>query len=478
MNGQWGEVTTFHYEYPEVVITPSLEPSSYPDVRTLTLACSADYETSDITMIHKLDAITVEPAVIEGCAGEQGPELTVTAHYTNGKADCIVEPTFIRSDDTGIVGVVSSAYSSNVLRFNGVGNTTLTISYTEGGITRTATVPVTIKPSVFDQGFLADPTADHLPGEAIPISSAEDLAAIKSEESVGKTYYLTNDIQLTGEWKPVYGFQGTLDGRGHKISGLYISSSSEQKLAALFASAYEAAFKNLSVEIAPGGVSAYDTTTGGDMTYTAGLVGQSRNTDFINCYTIGGPVSATGAAPYAGGLVGYLMNKPDNRVINCFSICDVSAKSTRATTSNICMAGGLIGDLESGNGYQVTTISRCYATGDISLNYPGGNSKSMGTRAGGLGGYLSETSLERCYAMGSVSGGYGCYVGGLIGTAADQIINCYRPARNALGDEYYYGGTEISDPYTQSSYSGFDFDSTWQFTQGAFLGKPHLQYQD
>ena len=472
------------------------------------------YETSDITMIHKLDAITVEPAVIEGCAGEQGPELTVTAHYTNGKADCIVEPTFIRSDDTGIVGVVSSAYSSNVLRFNGVGNTTLTISYTDGGITRTATVPVTVKPSVFDQGFLADPTADHLPGEAIPISSAEDLAAIKSEESVGKTYYLTNDIQLTGEWKPVYGFQGTLDGRGHKISGLYISSSSEQKLAALFASAYEAAFKNLSVEIAPGGVSAYDTTTGGDMTYAAGLVGQSRNTDFINCYTIGGPVSATGAAPYAGGLVGYLMNKPDNRVINCFSICDVSAKSTRATTSNICMAGGLIGDLESGNGYQVTTISRCYATGDISLNYPGGNSKSMVTRAGGLrgggsrlevsdcfalgdvtvrksmastssslfagglGGYLSETSLERCYAMGSVSGGYGCYVGGLIGTAADQIINCYRPARNALGDEYYYGGTEISDPYTQSSYSGFDFDSTWQFTQGAFLGKPHLQYQD
>ena len=472
------------------------------------------YETSDITMIHKLDAITVEPAVVEGCAGEQGPELTVTAHYTNGKADCVVAPTSVRSGDSSIVGVDYSTYPPYQLKFNGEGSTTVTVSYTEGGITRTATVSATVKPSVFDQGFLANPEADPLPEDAIPISSAQQLAAIESGDSVGKTYYLTRDIQLTGEWEPIYGFQGTLDGRGHKISGLYISSSSKQKLAGLFASAYDAVIKNLAVEIAPGGVSAYDTTVGGDVAYAAGLVGQSRNTDFINCYTIGGPVSATGAAPYAGGLVGYLMNQPDNRVTNCFSLCDVSAKSTQATASNNCMAGGLIGELESGNGYQKTTISRCYATGNISLSYPGGNSGSAGTQAGGLlgggsrlavsdcfalgdvtvsktvgsigsslyagglGGWLIETTLERCYAYGFVSGGSGSRVGGLVAAAAERIINCYRPARNALGASYYYGGTEIGDPYAQSSYSGFDFTNTWAITDGAFLGKPHLQYQD
>lgn len=469
------------------------------------------FEVSEAEVIQELASISVSPKSIVGQVGETVERPTVTAHYTNGKPDAVVSSNITIKSDSDVVRV---SYSSQELYFQNEGEGSITVSYSEGGITKSVEVPVTGVAAVMNLGFLADPTADPLPEDAIPISTAEELAAIKSADSVGKTYYLTRDIQLTGEWKPIYGFQGTLDGRGHKVSGLYISSASKEQLAALFASAYDAVIRNLAVEIAPGGVSAYDDTAGGDVAYAAGLVGHSQNTDYINCYTTGGPVSATGAAPYAGGLVGYLMNQPENQVTNCFSNCEVSSKSTQATTSNTCMAGGLIGELESGDGYQATAISRCYATGNISLSYPGGSSGSAGTQAGGLlgggsrlevrdcfalgdvtvrkstaskrsslfagglGGWLIESSLERCYATGSVSGGYGSHVGGLTAAAADQIINCYRLPRNALGESYYYGGTEISDPRAQSSYSGFDFDNTWQFTQGAFLGKPHLQYQN
>lgn len=469
------------------------------------------FEVSEAEVIQELASISVSPKSIVGQVGETVERPTVTAHYTNGKPDAVVSSNITIKSDSDVVRV---SYSSQELYFQNEGEGSITVSYSEGGITKSVEVPVTGVAAVMNLGFLADPTADPLPEDAIPISTAEELAAIKSADSVGKTYYLTRDIQLTGEWKPIYGFQGTLDGRGHKVSGLYISSASKEQLAALFASAYDAVIRNLAVEIAPGGVSAYDDTAGGDVAYAAGLVGHSQNTDYINCYTTGGPVSATGAAPYAGGLVGYLMNQPENQVTNCFSNCEVSSKSTQATTSNTCMAGGLIGELESGDGYQATAISRCYATGNISLSYPGGSSGSAGTQAGGLlgggsrlevrdcfalgdvtvrkstaskrsslfagglGGWLIESSLERCYATGSVSGGYGSHVGGLTAAAADQIINCYRLPRNALGESYYYGGTEISDPRAQSSYSGFDFDNTWQFTQGAFRGLPHLQYQD
>ncbi len=471
---------------------------------------SLTYEVSEADVFQELDSISVSPNPIVGQVGERIERPKVTAHYTNGRPDQVVSMNLTFTPDYEVVLV---GYPSLDLSIKSEGEGVLTVFYSEGGITKSTKVPVIGKAANVNLGFLADPTADSLPEDAIPISTAEDLAAIKGADSVGKTYYLTRDIQLTGEWEPIYGFQGTLDGRGYTVSGLYISSASKEQLAALFASAYDAVIKNLAVEIDPRGVAAYNDDAEGDYAYAAGLVGDSRDTDYINCYVTGGPVSATGAAPYAGGLVGYLMNQKENRVVNCFSTCNVSVVSTQATIGNVCMAGGLIGELESGNGYQTTTISRCYATGNVSLNYPGGSTGQAGTQvggllgggsrleisdcfalgevnarrgvttttsftfAGGLGGWLSESSLERCYAAGDVAGGSKSTVGGLTAASA-SIDDCYRVNQSIQGTKYYNDGETIADSWEQSAYVGFDFTSTWTFTEGAFRGLPHLQYQE
>ena len=59
--------------------------------------------------------------------------------------------------------------------------------------------------------------------EAIPISTVEELRALDGKDG---QYYLTQDIVLTGEWTPIE-FHGSLDGQGHAICGLRISSLRE-----------------------------------------------------------------------------------------------------------------------------------------------------------------------------------------------------------------------------------------------------------
>ena len=63
------------------------------------------------------------------------------------------------------------------------------------------------------------------------VSTRADLEAISS--GLDKCYKLTKDIYLGGSsspWAPIDGqFTGTLDGDGHKITGLYVSSTSNQQ---------------------------------------------------------------------------------------------------------------------------------------------------------------------------------------------------------------------------------------------------------
>ena len=53
------------------------------------------------------------------------------------------------------------------------------------------------------------------------ISNGSDLQNMKSDG----TYYLANNITLSGNWTPIEGFNGTLDGRGFAISGLTVKET-------------------------------------------------------------------------------------------------------------------------------------------------------------------------------------------------------------------------------------------------------------
>ena len=438
-----------------------------------------------------LDYITVEPTSIVGEAGGTEDWPVVTAHYTNGMSDKVLKPTAV----TLLTHDVDIVHSETIdggrrLAFGKEGSTTIEFSYREGNIERAAVAQVTVVAGTRNLGFLANPAKDVLPEGAIAISNAEELAALGEADTAGKTYYLTDDIQLTGEWEPIYGFQGTLDGRGHTVSGLYISYSSNRQLAGLFASAYNAVIKNLAVEIDSRGICAYN---------------------------------IRGEPAYAGGLVGWLMNGPENRVVNCFSTCAVSSEATWDTQS-LCIAGGLIGELESGSGEKRATVSRCYAAGDVSVLYAPrgtmglagiqagglvgsgnlleisdcfamgnvsiehGNESSASLIAGGLGGWLIDTKLNRCYAAGNVTAyaprGATCtsYIGGL--TARECTINrCYVVKQKVTGTGssnpvINSSGMPVFKPHETSEYYGFDFIDTWEITMGVFQGLPYLQYQD
>ena len=479
-------------------------------------------------VIQELDYITTARTRVEGTVGGMGICPVVTAHYINGGEDREISASQVSISVSGDEGVVTVRQTDDgaELVFGHEGSATLTITYTEDGISKCTQVPVIVFEPVWNLGFLADPDADPLPADAIPISNAQELAEIGTD-SFRKTYYLTNDIQLTEEWEP-HSFEGTLDGRGHTISGLYVLESSNRQQAGLFSEASFGVIKNLAVEIDPRGVTASD-VVGRDpeeITCAGGLAGKVKNTSIINCYTTGGPVSARGVAPHTGGLAGNLMNQSAVPVTNCFSTCDVSAVTTKDEYGNMAWAGGLIGRVDRWDIFvqrEKFPISRCYAAGDVSIEieqfnvYSGGigaggligcgnfmkindsfavgnvsakhtNPSRATLNAGGLGGTMSEVELSHCYAAGNVETiasdppGSQCltYIGGLAAAQVDKIYQCYRLNQIVTGHRAhdFIGGTKISEPYEESSYAGFDFDSTWTFTEGAFQGLPHLQYQD
>ncbi len=480
-----------------------------------------EWPLEDIPVIHELASISSSVDSIVAYEGEKVPLPKITAHYTNGKPDAAGVPAVIQLGDTSVVDYIDSLWCKNA------GQTTLNRSYTEGDITRSLTIPITVKPTSTNLGFLANPTAEALPEDAIPISTAEELAAIGGAQSAGKTYYLTQDIHLASEWIPVNGFQGVFDGRGHKISGLYILAGSECPQAGLFGYTSNAVIRNVAVEIDPRGVNAayYDEYS---PTYGGGLAASAAYTHIENCYTAGGPVTVSGNGSIAGGLVGYIpYQSTSQRTVNCFSVCDVTANTHKAVSSNTTMAGGLVGHFNS-----ASSISRCYAAGRVSsVCHVQSQSTQIGICAGGLVGRASGGSISDCFAYCSVSarhlqdsrapltaGGLVGYCSGVLSSCyaastpvsahatANSVLNkcsaylgalsgyggrvdqqCYRATRmggepagetgniNVTRNEAgYYLSQHFADK--QEYYTSFDFDSTWQFTHGAFQELPHLQY--
>ncbi|MCR4614658.1 MAG: Ig-like domain-containing protein [Clostridiales bacterium] len=182
------------------------------------------------------------------------------------------------------------------------------------------------------------------------ISTAEQFAGFASlvnETGIHfstKTITLTKDINLSGnEWVPISHsnskeqFVGTLDGNGHSISGLYISSFSEYGSTGLFSTLY-GTVKNLSVSaditskhdnvgIIAGTLASnsivmnsgtYGSVTG--IENVGGVAGCNGSGSVLNCYN---RASVTGSY-YVGGIVG--MNK--NEVYNCYAACTITASYT------------------------------------------------------------------------------------------------------------------------------------------------------
>lgn len=329
--------------------------------------------------------------------------------------------------------------------------------------------------------FYANTSAD-----SYTISTAEELAGVSKLVASGRTFYnqtltLDADISLDGKaWVPIglktdndTKFRGTFDGADHTVSGLYIDAKTSE-YQALFGYADEATIKNLRVsgevsgkKIVAGIVGyAYDSIiencvndcTVNGQNFIGGVVGfaiQSLITDCCNLAEISADTSAQGNF-YSGGIVGYTAGY----ILNCYNIGDVSGTN---------MVGGIVGQADEAevSDLPVTNsdllekcganIYNCYNIGSVT----GENNVS------GICGLLYGL-VSKCYNLGITEAGK-AEVAGIAYTtesSSEKVTDCYYLADcNASGNIFANkAGTALSSEKfrNQASFSGFDFNNTWE----------------
>ena len=273
-------------------------------------------------------------------------------------------------------------------------------------------------------------------GDPILISSYEELVAFRDTVNNGNKYSgkhikLVADIDLGGSdtpWIPIANlsnkpFEGNFDGRGHWITGLYISSG-DGKAKGLFGY-NDGTVRNLCVEGSVNGSG----STGAIAGINGGLV--------ENCL---GKADVSSSIT-AGGIVGY--NETYGTVSSCVNTGNVSGSVD---------AGGIVGCnygmlVNSGN------------TGDVSgSQYTGG---VVGYECGEKVG-----STANCYSRGIVTGG--ASVGGVAGDQPlsddeyqNRIVNCYYLSDSSSAAGHYGSGLSRESFKNSGSFRGFNFTDIW-----------------
>jgi hypothetical protein len=212
--------------------------------------------------------------------------------------------------------------------------------------------------------------------------------------------------------------------------------------------------------------------------HVGGLVGENANSPVDNCHAAG-TVSGTN---YVGGLLGYnrrgkVSNSHatgtvhENEAVSGGHIGGLIGKIDTGTVigsyatgavSGTQYVGGLVGD-----GY-LGTLSNCYAAGMVT----GNNS------VGGLIGENQNWKVSNCYAVGVVSGS--TWVGGLVGSNGGVSSSYWDKQTTgqdtSAGSDPSYGRT-TTEMKTQSTFEGWDFDTTWAIASDKNNGYPYLQWQ-
>ncbi len=190
-------------------------------------------------------------------------------------------------------------------------------------------------------------------------------------------YKLTADITLTEEWTPVglyyanyefyqpawwlYSFRGTLDGNGHKISGLQLSTldftdnviaqveGSADGTTALFASAVNCTVKNLTIDGATVTITNYESDNHAYVSVLAAFV-QGTDTLFENCTVSNATITVSTKNVWYVAVVGLFAGHWGGNAKNC-NVVDSTINVTTATDKILegksyeaNYIGGLVGE--------------------------------------------------------------------------------------------------------------------------------------
>ncbi len=271
-------------------------------------------------------------------------------------------------------------------------------------------------------------------GDPYQIANAADLLTLANDANdFNKCFILTADVNLQGQVfttaviaRDINNkntsfdgnvFIGVFDGNNHKITHLTINGGSNRYIGLFGDINSTGLVKNLGLEnFAVSGAQS-----------VGGLVGFSRGSSIINCYSTG-TVTGGSNSLYLGGLVGYIYN--GGSIINCYSTSDVNGGSESS-----CL-GGMVGRIYYGS----TNIRDCYSTGSVSGTYSVGglagynngdinncsstDSVSGSSGVGGLAGVNDNGgNINNCSSTGSINGSDN--IGGLAGGNSGDINNCY-----------------------------------------------------
>lgn len=216
-------------------------------------------------------------------------------------------------------------------------------------------------------------------------------------------------------------FKGTFDGKGHKISNLYVNRASR---AGLFASIFGAIIKNLTVE----GTVVGSSSSGTEPTGVGGIVGYSSSQILIeNCVS---NVNVSSSCENTGGICGYV-NDVDSVIRNCVNIGHIE--------SSLDKTGGI-----SGN---PVIVYNCANFGEVS-----GKSNVAGIAGN------TEKDVSLCYNAGAIWASDGATsaaaIANVAGTNTDFYHYCY--FKEGTADAAFKGtsaGSDIikfSDPKQQN----------------------------
>ncbi len=290
------------------------------------------------------------------------------------------------------------------------------------------------------------PTGEGTPEDPYLIYDVYDLQNMKDD--ITAHYLIVNDIDgsETRFWNDDAGFlpvgtfedrfNGSLDGDGHKITGLYINRTSDH--IGLFGVTEYAEIKDVGlvdVEIQGGG-------------YTGGIAGYTEYSTISRSYVTG----VVNGISNVGGLIGRTwMGTVEH------SYADVDVYGSTWT-------GGLIGFND------VCTVSNSYARGDVHGS----------STIGGLIGRHDRAPLEYSYSTGYVSGDSN--VGGLVGSRDPSggyadIANFWDNQTSGQTESLMGTGKNTTEMKTQITFTdeAWDFTDTWWMIENATY--PLLWYQ-
>ena len=327
------------------------------------------------------------------------------------------------------------------------------------------------------------------------ITTAEQLAGLAqlvnaapgTTNFAGKTFYLENDLDLSGhEWIsigtvlggdcPEYSFCGVFDGQGHVISNLYSHESyiegadeSHNLLRnALFGSVYNGEVKNLGVANAEIWIDPKDDSAAGKGI----LVDWMGKSKITNCWTSGSIYSGTKIEKNIGGIVGVTMQ--GCTISGCYSTATLTGNFTNSEgyytdPQNLPpdTIGGIVGAKFDDN----LTVTDCWFGGKIVVN-------SILAAVGGIVGYADTATVKNCMVVTKDIGRDSvteevntCWVAYALG---GTVENCYWPNDTKYGPSPLASGegTAVTDFTSADVLTGLQTNAGTGIKWGAGIGHP------